>query len=170
MTRVAAFDPNGARLVATVAWIPASAMIDQESLRIDENGALCVDCIDTRPLWDGAVTETDRGYTLFETRDGSAAPEDDIVLRAVDDAGEPYGDPLPFTATAAAQGFNDTAVMTASQALLLTAEMVVSRWSANSLAEAVRDLDAAARALRRLLPNGPATQAPKTPREKDATP
>lgn len=54
MTRVAAFHPTGARLVATVAWIPASAMIDQESLRIDENGALCVDCIDTRPLWDGA--------------------------------------------------------------------------------------------------------------------
>lgn len=169
MTRVAAFHPNGDRIVATVDWIPAIATIDPDCVRLDGDGCLGIDTLDTRPLRDGAVTQTERGFMLFETADGEAVPEDRLVLRALDAAGEPCGDPLPFTAVAVTAPFNDAAVKAASRALLVAAEIVARQWSSNGLAAAVRDLDAAAQALRRLVPNS-AAASPFTPTAKEDNP
>lgn len=169
MTRVAAFHPNGHRVVATVDWIPAIARIDPACMRLDEDGGLSIETLEIRPLWDGAATQTERGFMLFETADGDAVPEDRLVLRALDAAGAPCGDPLPFTAVAASTPFNDAALMAASRALLIAAEIVASQWSSSTLAEAVRDLDAAAQALRRLMPNG-AAASPITPTAREENP
>jgi hypothetical protein len=157
-----AFSPLGRPIVATCDWTPGNARINRDSWSIEPDGALGFDFSDagTDLCWDGQLTATRNGWTLFVDDEGLEWGEHELVLREVgEDPGsesgagsEPIGEPVAFTPARAAGLVFDDGLERRARALLDAAEAVLDRWERGDLAEAVRTLDAAASALRDLVP------------------
>lgn len=149
-----AFSPSGRPIVATSDWIPATAPIRPERWSLEPDGALGFEFSDAglEPCWDGVLTATRDGYTLFVDDRGEAWSEHELVLRELDDDGALVGEAIAFTPAIAAERVFDEGFERAALALLAAAEAVLDRWDRGDLAEAVRDLDAATAALRQIAP------------------
>lgn len=151
MTRLKVFAPDGAEVAATADWIPANAMLSADSVTLDPDGGLALDFNDLRPAWDGVVTETEDGFTVYLTADGTRVREDRLVVRQVDGDGAPCGAALAFTARRMSPVFDQALTMRAA-ALALAAESVLDSWEHGDLAAAVRRLGETLTALRTLIP------------------
>jgi hypothetical protein len=168
--RIAAFTPDGARIVASCDWVPGRGRIAPQSWRIAPDGGLAVDFDGVEPCWDGVLTGTDDGWPLYLTESGLEIAERDLVLRALDDDGQPIGDPLAFTPRRTPPVF-DTALATRAADLAVAARGVLDAWQGGDLAAAVRDLAARLEDLRALLPERrrPTAPEPKTANTGDPT-
>jgi hypothetical protein len=167
--RIAAFTPDGARIVATCDWIPGRGRIAPGSWRIEPDGGLAVDFDGVEPCWDGVLTGTDDGWPLYLTESGLEIAERDLVLRALDDDDQPCGDPLAFTPRRTPPVF-DAALATRAADLAIAARGVLDAWQGGDLDAAVRGLAASLEGLRALLPERQGATAPAPQRTSTGEP
>jgi hypothetical protein len=151
MTMLKLFAPDGAEVVATADWVPASAMLSPDGVRLEPDGGLALDFHDLRLAWDGVVTETEDGFPVHLTADGTRVREDRLTLRQVDGDGAPFGAAMAFTARRTGPVFDQALAMRAA-ALAMAAESVLDSWEHGDLAAAVRELAESLTGLRSLIP------------------